>query len=450
MGLLRSIADFLSKSKERRVQRSLKREISKKRFAKNNLKGTQTLLISLILAGFFFLRMGEQQNDCSFILPVNRLPNGLWSFGEKTDYQDFHTGEDYMGSFGEPIYASSSGRVVWAGWWPETTKDSGVGHGNTVVIETYCNGVPYYHYYAHTSVMMVRVGDKVVQGQRVAEMGMTGAGEGVHLHFAISEKGPLDQHDWQDWLDPVKFLADHSVGDTSINVPKLIWIVPGYVFLFAALALVILHRLTSADKLFVPVLRLLRHSLFPGFLLAMWMIGVVVFTSNGWEETTVKVSANEVEKEVKQTFNLARATGKCEVSSSYPESILQWCEPITYYARENNLPPNLVAAIMLQESGGDSLAYSHSGAVGLLQVMPRDGIASSFVNDQGVPLFYDRPTIQELQDPEFNLEYGTQFFAGLYARTGSYREALFRYGPSDVGYSYADSVLSIWQQHGGT
>jgi soluble lytic murein transglycosylase-like protein len=136
----------------------------------------------------------------------------------------------------------------------------------------------------------------------------------------------------------------------------------------------------------------------------------------------------------------------CQVSSSYPEKIRQWCEIITLFAAKVELPPNLVAAVMLQESGGDATAYSASGAVGLMQVMPRDGKAASFECING-PCFASRPTIKELQDPSYNVEYGTGMLAGLIERLGSLREALKAYGPMDMGYSYADRVLAIYEKY---
>ena len=57
-------------------------------------------------------------------------------------------------------------------------------------------------------------------------------------------------------------------------------------------------------------------------------------------------------------------------------------------------------------------------AVGLLQVMPRDGIAADFECANG-PCFASRPTIAELLDPAYNLEYGTRMLAGLINRLGS-------------------------------
>ena len=113
-------------------------------------------------------------------------------------------------------------------------------------------------------------------------------------------------------------------------------------------------------------------------------------------------------------------------------------------SEKHGIPANLIAAVMLQESGGDPNIISSSGAVGLIQVMPRDGIAASFMCVNG-PCFASRPTIEELKDPFFNLDYGIGFLASLYQKHGSYREALFRYGPINMGYHYADLVLKIWE-----
>jgi hypothetical protein len=81
-----------------------------------------------------------------------------------------------------------------------------------------------------------------------------------------------------------------------------------------------------------------------------------------------------------------------------------------------------------------------------MQVMPRDGIASSFMCKNG-PCFTDRPTTAELQDPEFNISFGTRMLAKLLQRSGSMREALKNYGPMNVGYTYADKVLAIYERH---
>jgi len=137
---------------------------------------------------------------------------------------------------------------------------------------------------------------------------------------------------------------------------------------------------------------------------------------------------------------------ECELSSAYPEQVRRWCSWITQYSRQHDLPPDLVAALIWYESGGNPEAYSRSGAVGLMQVMPRDGIAAEFQCVNG-PCFASRPTIEELMDPEFNIEYGTRMLAGLYARYQDWRLALKAYGPMDVGFAYADKLLAIYERY---
>ena len=136
--------------------------------------------------------------------------------------------------------------------------------------------------------------------------------------------------------------------------------------------------------------------------------------------------------------------GSGEMSLKFPENIQKWKPMIESTAVEAGLDPNLIAAVMLQESGGDPHAYSTSGAVGLMQVMPKDGIAAEFICGNA-PCFINRPTTNELLDPSFNIRYGSNYLAGLIRKKGSEREALFSYGPMDMGYDYADIVLQIYE-----
>lgn len=152
-------------------------------------------------------------------------------------------------------------------------------------------------------------------------------------------------------------------------------------------------------------------------------------------------------KEKKQKEETNQTTNsECGISTSYPPDIQQWCDLITNAAQQYDLPADLLAALILQESGGNAQAYSKSGAVGLMQVMPRDGIAAGFQCVNG-PCFASRPTIAELEDPAYNIDYGTRYLAGLVEKRGSIREALFAYGPMNVGYTYADKVLGIYEAY---
>ena len=169
----------------------------------------------------------------------------------------------------------------------------------------------------------------------------------------------------------------------------------------------------------------------------------ILTAGNTTSNTPTKARAAAAEKSAAE----GKSSQPCRVSSKYPEDILQWCELITAKAEQTGLAPDLIAALIWQESGGNPLAYSKSGAVGLMQVMPRDGLAAKFTCANG-PCFASRPSIAELQDPEFNVDYGTGMLAGLVKHSGSLREALKAYGPIDVGYYYADKVLGIYREYG--
>lgn len=153
-----------------------------------------------------------------------------------------------------------------------------------------------------------------------------------------------------------------------------------------------------------------------------------------------------LEQAVEQALGSSEQEESCPLSSTYPDKVLRWCDLVVEFASEHNLPPELIAAVILQESGGDPQAYSSSGAVGLMQVMPRDGLAAHFQCING-PCFASRPSIAELQDPAYNIEYGTRMLAGLLTRHGDLRAALKAYGPMDMGYRYADIVLSIYDNY---
>jgi hypothetical protein len=197
------------------------------------------------------------------------------------------------------------------------------------------------------------------------------------------------------------------------------------------------------------------HYIFPGALLGSLILGILAFSLTAGvvlpenltspaavvENSTLNESAHTDTELIS-----AVQPDNCEVSSRYPQQILQWCPLITAYSLTNSLDPDLIAALIWQESGGDALATSKSGAIGLMQVMPRDGVAATFMCING-PCFANRPSIHELQDPTFNVEFGTRMLAGLQAKYGDLREALKSYGPKDVGYYYADKVLGLYNSY---
>jgi murein DD-endopeptidase MepM/ murein hydrolase activator NlpD len=95
------------------------------------------------------------------------------------DYWDGHLALDFAVGVGDPILASDSGLVVFAGW-------ASGGYGYTVVID---HGNGYQTLYAHNSSVAVRCGQSVNQGNVIAFGGSTGNSTGPHLHFEVRYLG---------------------------------------------------------------------------------------------------------------------------------------------------------------------------------------------------------------------------------------------------------------------
>jgi len=96
-------------------------------------------------------------------------------------------GIDIAGKSGQPIVASASGKVVYAG--------SGLrGYGKLIIVK---HNNTFLSAYAHNKEISVKEGQQVTKGQKIAEMGDTDA-EQVKLHFEIRRLGKP--------VDPTKFL----------------------------------------------------------------------------------------------------------------------------------------------------------------------------------------------------------------------------------------------------
>lgn len=89
-----------------------------------------------------------------------------------------HTGLDFPADPGTPIVAAAGGVVLSAGPHPQYGLLVELDHGNGLVTR-----------YAHTSRMLVKQGDLVKRGQRIAEVGNTGRSTGPHLHFEVLVEG---------------------------------------------------------------------------------------------------------------------------------------------------------------------------------------------------------------------------------------------------------------------
>ncbi len=91
-------------------------------------------------------------------------------------------GVDIAGNPGDPVIASAAGQVVYSG--------SGLrGYGKLVIIK---HDDDYLTAYAHNQNLLVKEGDSISKGQRIAELGSTDA-DRPKLHFEIRRQGrPVD------------------------------------------------------------------------------------------------------------------------------------------------------------------------------------------------------------------------------------------------------------------
>ncbi|MEN8133078.1 MAG: peptidoglycan DD-metalloendopeptidase family protein [Pseudomonadota bacterium] len=96
-------------------------------------------------------------------------------------------GIDIAGSLGQSIKAASGGKVVYSGGGLN-------GYGQLIIIK---HNNRYLSAYAHNRSLMVKEGDRVRVGQKIAELGSTGA-DRPKLHFEIRQDG--------DPVDPLHYL----------------------------------------------------------------------------------------------------------------------------------------------------------------------------------------------------------------------------------------------------
>lgn len=122
-----------------------------------------------------------------------------------------------------------------------------------------------------------------------------------------------------------------------------------------------------------------------------------------------------------------------------PAEILQVIFPVEYwpllqkYAKERNLDPYLVAALVAQESNFDAGVRSHANAWGLMQVLPSTG--RQYARRLGVKPF----STQRLTNAEINVRIGTQIFADSINKFGGVHFAL-------AAYNAGDSRVLAWQR----
>ena len=114
-------------------------------------------------------------SSAGFIFP---LPRGSYKVSSYWGDGRGHKGVDLCANKGVSIYAVAAGTVEYAGYKGDYGYSVVVNHGNGIKTR-----------YAHASVLCVKAGDTVTQGQMVAAVGNTGNSYGNHLHFEVIVNG---------------------------------------------------------------------------------------------------------------------------------------------------------------------------------------------------------------------------------------------------------------------
>jgi murein DD-endopeptidase MepM/ murein hydrolase activator NlpD len=132
------------------------------------------------------------------LIPTIPPVDGGWSassFGWRIDpftgMLAMHEGVDFPVDVGTPIFAAAGGVVTFAGPHYQYGYMVEIDHGNDFTTR-----------YAHCSKLLVKEGDVVQRGSKIAESGSTGRATGPHLHFEVRYRGVAQ--------NPVRFLQAAS------------------------------------------------------------------------------------------------------------------------------------------------------------------------------------------------------------------------------------------------
>jgi hypothetical protein len=148
--------------------------------------------------------------------PANDSVDGTYRYASTADgTRDPHHGVEIGNEFGTPVQAAAAGVVIFAspdkvaiyGPWPNF-------YGNVIVIR---HADDLFTLYAHLSKINVAAGDTVKMGDKIGEVGQTGAATGSHLHFEVRQG---DVEDYFSTVNPELWLfpARTDSGSLALSI----------------------------------------------------------------------------------------------------------------------------------------------------------------------------------------------------------------------------------------
>ena len=128
------------------------------------------------------------------VLPLAAPLGQFWissGYGERKDpftgEPSYHDGVDLVAPLGTGIRATAPGRVVFAGKRKRYGRMIEIDHGHGITTR-----------YAHLGRILVKEGEQVERGRKIATLGSSGRSTGPHVHYEIRSGGKA--------FNPVKFL----------------------------------------------------------------------------------------------------------------------------------------------------------------------------------------------------------------------------------------------------
>ncbi len=136
----------------------------------------------------------KEKINFKFTTPLRGIITSRYGYRDHPIIEDasFHTGLDIAANSGRDIVSFAAGKVIEAG--------KNATYGNYLLIE-HQDGIR--SFYGHNSKLLVKKGQKVSLGQKIAKVGSTGMSTGPHLHFEV-RKGSVR-------LDPSLYISPESV-----------------------------------------------------------------------------------------------------------------------------------------------------------------------------------------------------------------------------------------------
>ena len=166
-----------------------------------------------ITEGHFFLQRPIKP-------PANTSIDTTYAYASTANgTRDPHHGVEFLNKFGTPVHAAADGVVIFAGPDNEAMYSPWPNFYGSLIVIQHSNDL--YTLYAHLSKIDVNVNQSVVVGEKIGEVGQSGAATGSHLHFEVRQGNAVDYFATENpelWLVPNPDKSGQPLGAIQISI----------------------------------------------------------------------------------------------------------------------------------------------------------------------------------------------------------------------------------------